>query len=444
MARTTRRTFVKSIAYAGAALPLVHPSLTRAAPANGKANLGGVGVGGKGASDISGIAKGHNIICFADVNQGTPRKKKGGYVAAKNKWPNATGYADWRVMLDKHGKELDGINVSTPDHMHAPITMTAFTLGIGTYTQKPMTHTVHEARQLTLAAAKHKVVTQMGNQHHSGRGYRTLFKLVRDGAIGKIKEGHSWSNRPIWPQGIDRPSKADEIPEGMHWDLWLGVAPERPYNKAYAPFKWRGWYDFGTGALGDMGCHIIDPVYWSCGLTSPKTISYDGPQPKPETFPKQETLTWTFPGTEWTTDGDFKVKWYDGGRKPPAELGHGHKLGSNGCLLVGEKGSIYCSHGSGPELLPKEKFKDYERPRLDALNHYQQFTDALVEKGPAPTSNFSYAGPMTETVLLGVIASRVPGVELKWDPEKFEITNSKKATDYLKITYRKGWEVPGL
>jgi len=263
--------------------------------------------------------------------------------------------------------------------MHAPVTMTALSLGLATYTQKPMTRTVYEARQLRLAAQRAGVATQMGNQGHSGVGYRMVVELIQRGVIGKVKEAHAWSNRPIWPQGRDRPAGADPIPPTLDWDKWLGVAPVRPYKAewpmevaaqsrrkrrgVYVPFCWRGWYDFGAGALGDMGCHIIDPIYWSLGLTAPNWVEYDGPEPKPEMFPSQETLTYEFPGTQYTA-GPIKVKWYDGGRKPPLELaqmgvqpsgrnkGKPRPLDDNGSLFVGTEGTLVCPHGGGPQLFP--------------------------------------------------------------------------------------------
>src|SRR5262245_29430727 len=271
-------------------------------------------------------------------------KKRGGsgFGAAAERWPDAKRYTDWREMLDKEGKRLNGVTVSTPDHMHAPVTMTAIQMGLATYTQKPMTRTIHEARQLTLAARKAGVVTQMGNQGHSGAAYRSLVQLIQGGAIGKVKEAHTWSNRPIWPQGIDRPTESSPIPDSLNWDLWLGVAPARPFVAgAYHPFNWRGWYDFGAGALGDMGCHIIDPVYWSLALTAPRSVSYEGPTPKPETFPAWEVLTYEFPGTQYTAGSTLKMRWYDGKRDgvpnlPSAELAplpDGESLPTNGWLL---------------------------------------------------------------------------------------------------------------
>jgi predicted dehydrogenase len=445
-----RREFLKTAA-AMATVTVLPSGLLKAAP-NEKPNIAAVGVGGKGWSDITETSKdgAAHVVAFCDVETGGGRGKKkssSGYGAAAEKWPAAKRYSDWREMLDKEGKRLNGLTVSTPDHMHAPITMTAIQLGLATYTQKPLTRTIHEARQLMLAARKAGTVTQMGNQGHSGVGYRTLVRLVQDGAIGKIKEAHAWSNRPIWPQGLDRPAESSPIPATLNWDLWLGVAPERPYvEKAYAPFAWRGWYDFGAGALGDMGCHILDPIVWSLELPAATSVRYEGPPPKPESFPTSEIIHYEFPAKKYTASGPLSVRWYDGKKLPPAELAPlpaGQKLPDNGVLLIGEKGVILCQHGGKPQLLPQEKFAGYQVPQLEPVDHYLQWTNAIRGEGKT-TSNFDYAGALTETVLLGTVASHFADEQLHWDSANLRFTNMPKANDYVQQPYRKGWEVKGL
>lgn len=440
-----RRRFLQTSA-AVAASAWVYPVGTTVAAPNERANLAAVGVGGKGWSDINAASKGHNVVAFCDVDTAL-EKRRGGYGAAAEKWPHARRYSDWREMLDKEHQHLDGITVSTPDHMHAPVTMTAMQLGLAVYTQKPMTRTVFEARQLTLAAQRLKVVTQMGNQHHSGSGYRTLVRLIQDGAIGKIREAHAWSNRPIWPQGMERPAGSKPVPKGLAWDLWLGVAPERPFvPEAYHPFRWRGWYDFGAGALGDMGCHIIDPVVWALELGPAQSVWYEGPPPSQETFPEWELIHYDFAGTKYTADDRLHVIWYDGGKLPPvekAQMAAGQQLPSNGTLFVGEKGTIVTPHGGKPSLFPREKFADFEIPKIDAVDHYQQWTNAILGEGET-TSNFGYAGPLTETVLLGTIACRFPETKLAWDSKSLRFTNHEPANEFLHQPYRKGWEVEGL
>jgi len=462
----SRREFLKTVtAMLGAGLAsqsIVVPPLVHAAGGD-KVRLAAVGAGGKGRADIHQASQGQIVVALCDVDQNQAGQ-------SREAFPGAKFYTDWREMLEKEAKNIDGVTISTPDHMHAPVTMTALSLGLATYTQKPLTRTVYEARQLRLAAQHAGVATQMGNQGHSGIGYRMVVDLIQRGVIGKVKEAHAWSNRPIWPQGRDRPAGADPVPSYLDWDKWLGVAPVRPYKAAwpgeavnkgrrkhssvYVPFRWRGWYDFGAGALGDMGCHIIDPIYWSLELTAPNWVEYDGPEPKPEMFPSQETLTYEFPGTQYTS-GPIKVKWYDGGRKPPLELaqmgvqpsgrnkGKPRTLDDNGSLFIGTEGTLMCPHGGGPQLFPRERFRGLDRPSLDDLNHYRIWTNAIKGHGKANCS-FDYAGPLTESVLLGVIASRVPGQRLKWDTQALRFTNSDEANQYVREDYRAGWEVKGL
>jgi predicted dehydrogenase len=454
----SRRKFLTSTTAAMATVTILPSGLLKAAP-NDKPNIAAVGVGGKGWSDIIETSKdgAANVVAFCDVEEGGGRGRKkssSGFGAAAEKWPDAKRYTDWREMLDKEGKRLNGLTVSTPDHMHAPVTMTAINMGLATYTQKPLTRTIYEARQLRLAAKKAGVVTQMGNQGHSSAGYRALVQLVQSGAIGKVKEAHTWSNRPIWPQGIDRPEGSSPVPESLNWDLWLGVAPERPYVAgAYAPFNWRGWFDFGAGALGDMGCHIIDPVYWSLGLTAGTKVSYEGPPPKPETFPAWETITYEFAGTQYTSGSTIQVKWWDGKRDgaqhlPPASLAGlpaGESLPANGCLLIGEKAVLLCEHGgrNTPRVLAGGQPQNVDYPKLEEIDHYLQWTNAIRGEGKT-TSNFDYAGPLTEAVLLGTIACRFPGQTLEWNSDKLQFTNNSKANDFVKQPYRKGWQVSGL
>jgi len=460
----SRRDFLKTTAAAlGAGVAsqsIFVPPLVQAASGD-KVRLAAIGAGGKGAGDIRETSKGQIVVALCDVDRDRAAD-------TLKRFPGAKFYTDWRKMLEKEAGNIDGVTVSTPDHMHAPVTMTALSMGLATYTQKPLSRTVYEARQLRLAAERTGLATQMGNQGHSGVGYRMVVNLIQRGVIGKVTEAHAWSNRPIWPQGLDRPAGADPIRDSLDWDKWLGVAPERPYKdkwpatlgykdkkgNVYAPFTWRGWYDFGAGALGDMGCHIIDPVYWSLDLTAPNWVKYNGPEPKPEMFPTKETLSYEFPRTKYT-DGKIIVKWYDGGRKPPRELaqmgvvpsgkdkGKPRELPSNGSLFIGSKGVLMCPHGGGPQLFPEENFKGIERPRLQGWDHYMIWTNAI--KGDGKTNcPFAYAGRLAETVLLGVIASRVPDQRLKWNPEKLRFTNSDKANGFVREDYRKGWEVEGL
>lgn len=440
---TTRRAFLQVAA--GTAASLWLPSQARSA-ASDKLNIAAVGVGGKGAGDIQMTSVGQNVVAICDVDDRTLAK-------AAKLYPDAKTYTDWRHLLEQ--KDIDAVTVSTPDHMHAPIAVSAMQLGKHVYVQKPLAHTVFEARQMRLLAKKYGVVTQMGNQGHSGRGYRTVVKLIQAGSIGKVKEAHAWSNRPIWPQGISRPSGSSPVPDYLHWDQWLGVAPYRPFvgsdndtkkdRGAYHPFNWRGWLDFGVGALGDMGCHIIDPVVWSLDLGAPLAVQSDGPPPNGETYPKWETIHYDFAATAYTA-GPVRMTWYDGGHKPARELAQlpeGKNLPDNGCLFVGENGVLLCEHGGNPVLLPEQNFKDQKIELVPDANHYQQWTNACKGSDKA-TSHFDYAGPLTETVLLGTIAIRYPEQKLVWDSAELKFTNVSEANRFVHHPYRTGWEVREL
>lgn len=446
--QSSRRRFIQLTA--GAASASLFPTSLWGAKAshNELPNLAAVGVGGKGWTDSQAAAQFGNMVAYCDVQEGGSRKGKGGWVGAAKMWPKARRYTDWREMLDKE-KNLDGITVSTPDHMHAPITMAAMQLGISPYTQKPLTKTVHESRQLAAYAAKAGLPTQMGNQNHSGETYRTLVKLIQSGVIGKITAAHAWSNRPIWPQGMVRPTGKVDVPSGFHWDLWLGVAHPRPYlSKVYHPFKWRGWYEFGAGALGDMGCHIIDPVVWALGLGAPISVRYEGPPPTKETFPEWERLHYEFPGTRYTAGDSIKMVWHDGNKKPTPEeanLPGDVKLPANGCILVGEKGVVVTAHGSRgiPKLYPESDFQSVEIEKVAGSNHYEDWVKSIKGEGMGSAS-FDYAGPLTETVLLGTVACRVPEETLLWDSSALKFPNSAEASALIRQGYRKGWEVEGL
>ncbi|MEW6307040.1 MAG: Gfo/Idh/MocA family oxidoreductase [Verrucomicrobiota bacterium] len=445
--QTTRRAFLKQVTAATAVLGF--PAIVRSSSPNNQLNIAGIGVGGKGAGDIAETSAGQNVVAICDVDANT-------LGSAAQKYTGAKKYDDWRKLLEQ--KDIDAVTVSTPDHMHAPIAMSAMQLGKHVYVQKPMAHTVYEARQMAKAARDYKVVSQMGNQGHSGTGYRTLVKAVQSGVIGRIKEAHTWSNRPIWPQGIDRPSGSDPVPAHLNWEGWLGVAPYRPYvgnreeadakakgrragGGVYHPFKWRGWLDFGVGALGDMGCHIIDPVVWSLDLDAPTAVWSDGPAPNGETYPSWEIIHYQFPKTKYTA-GPVQMTWYDGGKLPARELvplPADEKTPTNGCLLIGENGVILCEHGKSPRVLPDNRPLE----EVPGDNHYQQWTKACKGEGKA-TSHFDYAGPLTETVLLGTIAIRFPGVKLQWNSKVLTVTNVVEANRFVHHPYRQGWHIEGL
>jgi hypothetical protein len=437
-ARLTRRSFVKSAALAGFGLPLIRSA--SGADANDRLIVGCIGVGGKGWSDMTEVAKSPHVTINAlcDIDEGPQHLGR-----AADMFPQATRYTDWRTLLDK--EKLDAVTVSTPDHMHAPIAFAAMERGLHVYCQKPLTHTVVEARALTNAAKKHGVVTQMGNQIQAFAEYRSAVQLVQHGAIGKVKEVYSWqAGSPSWRRAVDRPAGSDPVPAGVHWDSWLGVAPVRPFKKdIYHAFNWRGWQDFSNGQLGDFGCHILDPVSMALNLTAPIQITAEAPPINTETWTNAATIRYVFPGTEHTAGDTINVTWIDGvGKKPEAELRgivDPAQLPGSGSMLIGEKGSLLIPHVGKPRLLPDEKFTDFEVPQLERLSHYVLWADAARGVGTT-SSNFAYAGRLTETVLLGTIAIRLPGTTLKWNADKMQITGHDNAAGMLTKEYRKGWE----
>ncbi len=439
---TTRRSFVKRLAVASTALSLPALSYSRVLGANDRLNLASVGTGGKGASDLNGVAASPAVQVTALCDIDSSPKHLGW---AAEKYSAALTFADWRELMDK-SKLFDAVTVSTPDFMHAPISMVAMQLGKHVFCQKPLTHTVFEARQMKLAAAKYKVVTQMGNQIQSHSDYRTAVAWVHQGVIGKVREVHSWQGgQPTWPRAINRPAGSDPIPAHVRWDLWQGVAAERPYKEGmYHPFNWRGWQAYGTGQIGDFGCHILDPVFKALKLTAPLELTASAPALLAETWTDRAEVRYKFPATEYTVGPTIPVTWYDAvGAAPPREkLTHipaDFKLPGSGSVLVGEKGSMVIPHHAQPKLFPLDAFESDKLPKIESVDHYVQFADACRGQGQT-TSAFDYSGPLTETVLLGTVAIRVPEKLLTWNSETLRITNMPAAEPWLTKPYRKGWE----
>lgn len=439
--RTSRRRFLKQVAIAGSALSLPAASWSRVFGANGRLRVASIGTGGKGWSDLTATAASPHvqIVALCDIDE-----SKDFLGRAAEKYPEAKRFTDWRKLLED-SREIDAVIVSTPDHMHAPISLPAMQLGKHVQCQKPLTHTVFEARQMRVAAKTNNVVTQMGNQIQSHEAYRTAVKLVHDGVIGKVREVHSWQGGKIpWLLVDDRPVGSEPIPEALHWDDWLGVAPERPYlPKIYHSFNWRAWQDFSNGQLGDFGCHILDPVFMALKLTAPLSIRADAPPLNREVWTKWATVFYEFPGTELTTDKTIKVTWYDGeGKFPPREalgLPETYMLPVSGSVLLGEKGSLVIPHVAMPKLFPEEKFAEFKVPVVPARDHYVSWADACRGEDKT-TSHFDYAGPLSETVLLGTIAIRLPGANLLWNADKLELGGSPHAQALLTKSYRTGWQ----
>jgi len=434
----TRRQFTRRTIAASAtavAAPIFVPQT--AFGANDRLNVAAIGAGGKGTVDIAGCAR-ENIVALCDVDQVRASQ-------SFTKYPKATRYSDFRVMLEKEGDRIDAVTVSTPDHTHAVASAMAMKMGKHVYCQKPLTHTVDEARILTQLARHHKVATQMGNQGHSNPDSRRLVELIRGGVLGDVKEVHVWTDRPIWPQGIKRPEGQATVPKTLDWQLWLGPAANRPYQPAYVPFKWRGFWDFGTGALGDMGCHNQDLAYWALDLRDPTSVAATGPEVNHESAPKWSIITLQFP--QRGERPPVKLVWYDGGKKPSADLVKGRQLPANGSIFVGSKDTLYIPNAWGAgEFLSGAKTADFKQIAEDLVkpsnfnnHHYQEWIDACKGGKPA-LSNFDYAGPMTEAVLLGNVALRA-GETIHWDAKNMRITNVSEANQYIHHRYRAGWRL---
>ena len=437
----TRRSFLRRTASASAVLAF--PSVVRSQNPNSNLQIAGIGCAGKGLSDIAEVGS-HTkarFVAFCDVD--TAR-----FEQVDKKFPGVPHFQDFRDMFSKLGNQFDAVTVSTPDHWHAPVAMAAMRAGKHVYCQKPLAHTVWEARQMRLQAEISKVTTQMGNQIHSHEAYRTAVKLVRDGVIGKIKAIHSWQPNPgnKYTSLTKRPEPSGaKPPETLNWDLWLGAAPVRPYEpEIYHPFKWRDWQDFGGGTMGDFGCHILDPVFTALELTAPLSIRAENTGRHPETWPTAETIHFLFPGTQWTAGKTLPVTWYDGGRQPDfalTQMPAGEKMPGAGSLLIGEGGTLIVPHVKLPSLYPVEKFGGFAIEKVAGASHYHAWVDGVLA-AQKTSDGFHYAANLAEAVLLGNVATRRPGETLEWDATGFQITNSAEATKLLTKQYRKGYEMP--
>lgn len=445
-----RRHFLKSTAVSAGLFSIVPGNVlgrNGQVPPSGKLNIAGIGVGGMGGGNLGAVSPSENIVALCDVDSEKAKKTFG-------KYPEARQYKDYRVMLDEMGDTIDAVIIATPDHTHACIAMEAMRRGKHVYVQKPLTHSIYEARTLTEAARKYGVVTQMGNQGHSGEGVRLICEWIWDGAIGDVREVHAWTNRPVWPQGLSRPTETPPVPDTLDWELWLGPAPQRPYHPAYHPWNWRAWVDFGTGALGDMACHILDPVFWALKLKYPTSaqgtyaanvIKKWEKQDLSESYPLGSIIHLNYPARE--SMPAVNIHWYDGGLMPerPVELEEGRMMGDKdgGVIFVGDKGKLMCDcYGKSPQLLPYTRMKAYNRPpktlpRVET-SHEMDWINAIKE-GRQPSSNFDYSGPFTEMVLMGNLTLFKPGEKILWDGDNMKVTNIPELNKYVNPSYREGW-----
>ncbi len=454
-AQITRRNFIKG-ATAAAAFTIVPRHVLGGAgyqAPSDKLNIATVGIGGMGKENTKACSE-ENIVALCDIDEK--------YAAPVwETYPHAKKYLDFRVMLEKQ-KDIDAVIVATPDHNHAVIAMAAMQLGKHVYVQKPMTHSVFEARKLTEAARYYKVITQMGNQGHSGDGTRLVCEWIWDGAIGDVHEVHAWTNRPVWPQGVEvgRPTDTPAIPSTLNWDKWLGPAPFRPYHPDYLPEKWRAWWDFGTGSLGDLGCHVLDPAFWALNLKYPESVEgnistyWEGfwkyTEPKNEMYPRSTIVRYKFPARG--NMPPVHLTWWDGGLMPPRPeiLEEGRRLGDEdgGLLFIGDKGTLMVGcYGIGPRLIPETKMQEYQTPAPSleripegSAGHERDWVRACKDGKPA-CSNFDYSGPLTEMVLMGNLAVRFPQKRLLWDGVNMQVTNDEVANAYVRREYREGWSL---
>lgn len=487
----SRRSFIGRTAAVTAGLTVVPSSVVSGlghTPPSDKLNIAGIGVGGMGRSNLRNVSD-QNIVALCDVDW---RYAKSCF----DDYPKAKRFKDYRVMLDKMHKDIDAVIVATPDHTHAITTMAAMSLGKHVYVQKPLTHSVYESRLLTETARKYRVATQMGNQGNSGEGIRQTCEWIWDGAIGDITEVVAWTNRPIWPQGLERPTERMDVPDYLDWDLFIGPAPFKPFHKIFHPWNWRAWWDYGTGALGDMACHIMDPIFKALHLQYPYAVQASSSPINTECAPHASMVTYKFPKRDNLPKiamPEVKVTWYDGGLLPerPPELEDGQILGNDGnggVIFYGTKGKLMCGcYGRNPVLLPGELDKSYTRPKPqlrrieNAMSggHEKDWLRACKEspgsRVPA-SSNFDYSGPLNEMVVMGVVALRLQDLkrELQWDGRNMQFTNisdsdeirvitsdsfdvvdgdpkfdtkrttinaKEAAEEYIKHNYRKGWSL---
>ena len=442
----------------------------------GKPTLAGIGAGGKGVADINGSKKaGFEVIALVDVIDVTKlarvegRIKKAGQL--RSEYPDALFFTDYRQMLAELGDKIDAVTVSTPDHHHYHASSMAMQAGKHVYCQKPLTHSIWEARALAQIAASTGVKTQMGNQAHAQDHMRRCIELIRAGVIGKVQEIHAWTNRPIWPQGFAAPPQKEAVPAGIDWQQWVGPAPWVDYSPRIAPFAWRGWWDYGTGALGDMACHIMDLGYWAMQPDAGPRLSPQSVIAKQEgatdlSPPINSVITWQFGPSQYASADGFKFHWYDGyidahfdrdswqlvkkGNEynhPGEDVLEGMDFSKFGSVIIGEQGKLFFHRAKNNWVLKTSnnidgfEWPEQSLPRAPGQDNYQEWFNAVTGKIDQGESNFSLAGPMTETILLGVLAQREPETTLKWDAKAMEVKGRPDLKKHIQREYRDGWKL---
>jgi predicted dehydrogenase len=449
----SRRKFLQKAATAAIAAPIILRCSSKGTSRDSILNHACIGVGGMGWSDLQKFKEHPNVQITAICDVDAEFLKK-----ASEALPDARTYTDWRDLLKKERDKIDSVNVTVPDHNHFPIAWQAIRERKHVYCQKPMCHDVAEVRELTEASVRYGVITQLGTQIASRQGDRTAVQLIKDGAIGKVKHAYLCSNRPGAVENYrlkgPRPSQGQEAPAQLNWDLWIGTAPMRPYApEIYHPVKWRAWQDFGTGWSGDIGCHIFDAVWKGLGLKPPISVIaevqkswQDSPERKSDNWPQGDHITWMFPGNDKTDADVLPLEWFDGEFYPPQDvrdLYTGQEYPAESAMLIGTEGALLIPHDGMPVLLPESKFANYRVTEFEAGNHYHNFVVACLG-GPKTESHFAQTGPMTEAILLGTVAIRVPDKLIEWDAVNMKFTNYPEANKYLRRNYRKGWKVAGF
>jgi predicted dehydrogenase len=437
---TDRRRFLKSTALTGVGVFVGGKAVAEDGKSpNERIRFACIGVGGKGQSDSKHAGSHGDVVAICDVDDKTLEK------AATRFFPKAAKYNDYRKMLDEMGRDIDAVTVSTPDHTHAPASALAMRMGKACFTQKPLTRTIYEARKLGEIAREMNVATQMGNQGTASNSLRKTSALIQAGALGNVQEVHVWTNRPIWPQGGPRPPEAP-VPSSLHWDLWLNCAPYRPYAPGYHPFAWRGWWDFGSGALGDMACHTVNMPYMALDLRDPVAVVATTSGHNRDSYPKWSIITYDFPASGQRAP--CQMIWYDGGEKPSPDLFSGEQVSETGVLLIGDKGKLfapgdYCEKGYKLLDGATEKEVQFEA----SPGHFEEYVRA-IKGGPAARSNFpDYASPLTETILLGNLAvwaapdAETPGKKIEWLAESLKPTNAPEVEVVVTPEYREGYKL---
>ncbi|MGB0579541.1 MAG: Gfo/Idh/MocA family protein [Limisphaerales bacterium] len=470
--RLSRRNFVKTTGAAAAATFGFQYVPSHVWGVNSKPALAGIGAGGKGRADIPGSdSAGFQIVALCDVvnTRKVPSNNKlrtpKGLDSMREKYSGTEFYTDYRELIADMGDKIDAVTVSTPDHHHFHASALAMKAGKHVYCQKPLTHGIWEARKMTEIAAETGVKTQMGNQAHANSHMRRCVELIRAGIIGKVQEVHAWTNRPSWPQGFKQPPEKQAVPEWLDWDQWCGPAPFVEYSSVIAPFSWRGWWNYGTGALGDMACHIMDMGYWALMPGAPRSVSAVERGATELSPPIDSKITWEFGPSKYTDKGGFKYFWYDGYTKayfdrekwtlvkesneynhPGKDVLEDQSFKDFGSVIIGTEGKMFFHRARNTWVVKpnnrREKFDPKETiPRATNDNNYQEWIDAIAGKVQRGQSDFSHSGPFTETILLGVLAQRNPNQKLRWNSKKLEVKGRPELKKFIQRPYRKGWEI---